>query len=199
MSMGREPGPATHVRAGVPADGEALLRLRDGHHPDGGRGARDALLPEVPAKGADQEGDPVIADPKAVLGILGLPADTPFEVEPLGDLPGSPERWQIAAPGRKTTVIVRCPLDPEEGANQAAMMEALTKVRFAHMPGLLGVAGPGDGRKRNQGDGDRAASGTHRRGLQRPLMEGLAGVSTRCPCGRGSTGGARRATSYPPG
>lgn len=83
----------------------------------------------------------MIADPVAVLIILRLPGDTPFEVEPLGDLPGSPERWHIAAPGETKTVIVRRPLDPEEGANHAAMMEALRSAKFPHMPELLGFAG----------------------------------------------------------
>lgn len=83
----------------------------------------------------------MIADPALVLGLLGLPPDAPVEIEPLGDLPGSPERWHIAAPGGARTAIVRCPLDPEEGANHAAMMEALGSARFAHMPVLLGFAG----------------------------------------------------------
>lgn len=83
----------------------------------------------------------MLADPALVLGILRLPPDTPFEIEPLGDLPGSPERWHIAAPGGRQAVIVRCPLDPEEGANHAAMMEALGNARFPHMPALLGFAG----------------------------------------------------------
>lgn len=83
----------------------------------------------------------MIAEPALVLSVLRLPADTSFEVEPLGELPGSPERWHIAAPGGPRTVIVRRPLDAEEGANHAAMMEALANAKFPHMPELLGFAG----------------------------------------------------------
>jgi hypothetical protein len=83
----------------------------------------------------------VIAEPSAVLGVLRLPAATAVEVEPLGGLPGSPERWHISAPGGSRTVIVRCPRDPEEGANHAAMMEALASAKFPHVPELLGFAG----------------------------------------------------------
>ena len=82
----------------------------------------------------------MLVDPATILRMLALPAETRFDVEPLGDLPGSPERWRVSTPDGVRSVIVRRPIDPEESANHAAVMEALTAKGFAHMPRLLGFA-----------------------------------------------------------
>jgi len=66
----------------------------------------------------------MLVDPATILLMLALPAETRFEVEPLGDLPGSPERWRVSTPDGVRSVIVRRPIDPEESANHAAVMEA---------------------------------------------------------------------------
>jgi hypothetical protein len=83
----------------------------------------------------------MLVDPATILRMLALPAETRFEVEPLGDIPGSPERWRVSTSDGVRSVIIRRPIDPEESANHAAVMEALAAKGFAHMPQLLGFAG----------------------------------------------------------
>lgn len=80
----------------------------------------------------------MLVDPVPVLIMLRLPGDTPVEVEPLGELPGSPERWRVSTPDGLRSLIVRRSLDPDEAMNHAAVMEALTNAGFEPMPRLLG-------------------------------------------------------------
>ena len=79
----------------------------------------------------------MLVDPAQVLAALGLGPETPYEVEPFGETPGSPARF--IAGGR--TVIVRRVYDGTAAMNHAAVSEALANAGFAHMPRLLGFAG----------------------------------------------------------
>src|SRR5690606_34309173 len=71
---------------------------------------------------------PVLVEPSAVLAALGLPPDTPHSIEPAGETPGAPARFEAA--GR--VVIVRRPWDATAAMNHAAVSEALTNAGFAH-------------------------------------------------------------------
>jgi hypothetical protein len=138
----------------------------------------------------------VIAEPALVLGVLRLPPGTPFEIEPLGDLVGSPERWHIQAPGGGKTVIVRCPLDPEEGANHAAVMEALTSARFPHMPELLGFAG--EATVESEPEGVTALQLVPPPGAAEAAIEALAAFHA-LPLREGLDWGCTPGDLYPPG
>ncbi len=81
----------------------------------------------------------MLVDPHPVLALLRLPGDTPIEIEPLGERPGSPERWRIGTPDGPRSLIVRRPIDPDEAMNHAAMMEALANAGFPHIPALAGI------------------------------------------------------------
>lgn len=137
----------------------------------------------------------MIADPSAVLGILRLPPDTRFEVEPLGDLPGSPERWRLAGPDGATSVIVRCPFDAEEVANHAAMMEALTNAGFPQMPRLLGFAG--EATVESEPDGVTALQLVPPPGAAEAAIEALAAFHA-LPVKEGLDWGSTPGDLYPP-
>ncbi len=79
----------------------------------------------------------MLADPADVARTLRLPPGTAFEVERLGEAPGSPERWSAA--GR--VAIIRHPPGPEAAQNHAAVFEALAAAGFAALPPLLGFSG----------------------------------------------------------
>lgn len=137
----------------------------------------------------------MIAESAAVLGVLRLPPDTPFEIEPLGDLVGSPERWHIHAPGGGKTVIVRRPLDPEEGANHAAMMEALTSANFVQMAKLLGFAD--DATVESEPEGLTALQLVPPPGAAEAALEALAALHA-LPVREGLDWGCTPGDLYPP-
>ena len=136
------------------------------------------------------------ADPEAVLGLLGLPAETPVEIEPLGEAPGSPERWRVAAPGGVRTLLVRCPIDPEEGANHAAVMEALGRAGFESMGMLAGFAG--DATVEFEPEGVTALQLVPPPGSAEAAMRALAGLHA-LPVSEGLDWGATPADLFPEG
>ena len=75
---------------------------------------------------------------EAVLAALGLPPDTPCDVEPLGEAPGSPVQLFIGGT-RPLEVVVREPADPEARENHLAVTERLRDAGFAWMPELLAI------------------------------------------------------------
>lgn len=137
----------------------------------------------------------MIAEPAVVLGVLRLPPDTPFEIEPLGDLAGSPERWHIASPNGTKAVIVRCPFEPEEGANHAAMMEALTGANFVQMAQLLGFAG--DATVESEPEGLTALQLVPPPGAAEAAIEALAAFHA-LPIREGLDWGCTPGDLYPP-
>lgn len=79
----------------------------------------------------------MLADPRDVARVLGLPPGSEPAYEPLGEAPGAPERW--SAGGR--AVIARRPVTDEAANNHAAVFEALARAGFPHIPRLLGFSG----------------------------------------------------------
>ena len=78
-----------------------------------------------------------MVEPEDVLAALGVEPGSPYEVEPLGDLPGSPQRWISGG----HAAIVRESADREAARNHLAIMQALARERFDGAPHLLGVSG----------------------------------------------------------
>jgi hypothetical protein len=115
----------------------------------------------------------MLVDPVTVLIMLRLPGDTPVEVEPLGELPGSPERWRVSTPDGLRSLIVRRSLDPDEAMNHAAMMEALARASFPHVPGLLGFV-DGDATVEIEPEGVTALQMVPPPGAAEAAMEALA-------------------------
>jgi hypothetical protein len=81
----------------------------------------------------------VLADHDAVLRALRLPLESEVDIEPAGH---GVERWAMCPPGAEPRVVVlRVHPDPELAANHAAVVEALSRSGFRHMPEPLAVVG----------------------------------------------------------
>jgi Ser/Thr protein kinase RdoA (MazF antagonist) len=79
----------------------------------------------------------VLIDDAELLSILGLPAATSVEWEPLGVSPDSPCRVFLGeGDGASRSILVRA-LNSEEAHNHAAVLEALNRTGFTHAPQLL--------------------------------------------------------------
>jgi hypothetical protein len=137
----------------------------------------------------------MLVNPVTVLTMLRLPGDTPVEVEPLGELPGSPERWRVETPDGPRSLIVRRPLDPDEAMNHAAMMEALTNVGFEQMPRLLGFV-DGDATVELEPEGVTALQLVPPPGAAEAAMEALAAFHS-LPVKEGLHWGASPADLFP--
>ena len=84
----------------------------------------------------------MLASPESVAAVLGMPAGTTGEVEPLGLRPGSPEHVLLSPPGGpRMDVMVRRSPDPDRAANHLAVMETFTRLGFAQAPRLLAIVG----------------------------------------------------------
>lgn len=137
----------------------------------------------------------MLVDPVTVLIMLRLPGDTPVEIEPLGELPGSPERWRVSTPDGPRSLIVRRSLDPDEAMNHAAMMDALTGAGFPHMPALLGFV-EGDATVEVEPDGLTALQLVPPPGAAEAAMEALAAFHS-LPLREGLDWGAAPADLFP--
>jgi hypothetical protein len=81
----------------------------------------------------------VLADDRAILRALRLPESSEVDVEPAG--PGV-ERWTICVPGAEPRVVIlRGHPDGELAANHAAVVDALSRAAFRHMPVPLAAVG----------------------------------------------------------
>jgi len=79
---------------------------------------------------------------KTLLELLRLPAETPVEFEPAGDLPGAPVRAFVSAgEGAPLAIVIRDSDDPEAAMNHAAISYALDTAGYAFMPRLRAIDG----------------------------------------------------------